>query len=96
MSGAFVVDTDRLDQVVAQLEALERTASTIVDEVQQRVDAIAGFWTGDAAVAARAAHEEWLAGAHDMQTALAALRALTRTAHENYTGAIAANQRMWG
>ena len=52
-------------------------------------------WTGAAAQAQESAHEQWRAGAAEVQDALAALRAVGPTAHENYAAAVLANRRMW-
>lgn len=95
MSGGFVVDTDRLAEVVAHLATLGQQADQIVAEVDARVRALQGVWTGDAATAQQAAHAEWLAGAHEMHEAVVALQRLTDTAHGNYTRAVATNVAMW-
>ncbi|MHA3702916.1 WXG100 family type VII secretion target [Jatrophihabitans sp. YIM 134969] len=96
MSGAFVVDTDRLEAVVAKLTALAAQADEVIGEVDARVRALGGAWSGDASEAQQAAHAEWVAGAREMHQALVALHTLTDTAHANYTAAVAANRAMWG
>ena len=95
MSGRFIVDLEQLDSVVSRMAAFEKTIEKHIADVDARVQRIHGVWSGDAAAAHLAAHHEWMAGAHEMRTALAEMKAAAATAHSNYSAAIAANQQMW-
>jgi len=95
MPGWFVVDLEQLDSVMSRLAAFEQTLERHIADVDARVQHIHGVWSGDAAAAHLAAHRGWMAGAQEMRTALAEIKAAAATAHSNYSAAIAANKQMW-
>lgn len=95
MPGWFVVNLEQLDSVVSKLTAFEQTIERHIADVDARVQRIHGVWSGDAAAAHLAAHRGWVAGAQEMRTALAEIKAAAATAHSNYSAAVAANKQMW-
>lgn len=95
MSGPFAVDLDELLDTVGELARCGEALDALLDEVAQRVAALHGTWTGDAAVAQAAAQQGWEAGFRAMRAALASMRAAAGVAHANYEGAATANVRMW-
>lgn len=95
VSGPFSVDLARLAEMIDQLGSFDRYLEQALDEAGRRVDELHVSWSGQAALAQRAAHEEWVRGARDMRAGLATMRAAAATAHANYTSAVTANTRMW-
>jgi WXG100 family type VII secretion target len=95
MSDRFIVNLEQLDSVVSKLAAFEQTLERHIADVDARVQRIHSVWSGQAAAANLAAHHEWMAGAQEMRTALADIKAAAATAHSNYSAAIAANKQMW-
>ncbi len=95
MPGRYSVDLAALDACVARIVALEDFAAKRLAEIDERVDHVQQIWTGEAAAAQRAAHQEWVTGFAIMQTGLKALRAAAAASHRNYSAAVAANASMW-
>lgn len=95
MSGPYSVDLAQLAQVIDQLDRFDRYLESALDQVERRVNQLHGTWTGQAAQAHQAAHDEWKRGAGDMRTGLSTMRAIASTAHSNYTDAATVNSHMW-
>lgn len=95
MSSGFAVDLSRLADLIDQLSSLDRHLEQALHEAGRRVDELHVSWSGAAAEAHRAAHDEWALGAEDMRAGLATMRAVATTAHANYTSAVATNTHMW-
>jgi WXG100 family type VII secretion target len=93
---AFKVDLDALDETIALMEARSARMATALDTLDGHIAKLHDVWTGGAAAAQLAAHEQWREGARQMREGLDAMREAARTAHGNYSSAVAANQRMWG
>jgi len=93
--GRFLVDSDELDSVIADLERCERNLEAMADRLERHVRDLHSVWEGMAAEAQKEAQQEWEQGMRDMREALAALRGAARTAHGNYTSAAKANVQMW-
>ncbi|MEZ0053317.1 WXG100 family type VII secretion target [Mycobacterium sp. MAA66] len=70
-----------VEQVLAQLEAVEHQLGTA--------------WDGAGGQAQAAAQQQWRDGAVEMRQALADLRKAAEGAHENYHGAAQVNMRNW-
>jgi uncharacterized protein YukE len=51
-------------------------------------------WSGEAAAAHRARHDEWITAAAQMREALSQLREAAHTAHRNYSEAVQLNIAM--
>ncbi len=90
----YRVELEELLAFVDRLQAFESHAEAIATRVDDQVAALHNTWSGDAAEAHRARHQEWMAGANQMRDALAQLRAATHNAHRNYTDAAALNLAM--
>jgi WXG100 family type VII secretion target len=92
---AFRVDLDQLDALVTLMQNRSATIEAAVEALDARIAALHDVWTGAAAAAQLAAHEQWREGAGQMREGLDAMREAARTAHGNYAAAVGANQRMW-
>jgi WXG100 family type VII secretion target len=95
VSGPFTVRLAQLADVIDQLDRFDQHLESALAEADRRVDELHVTWSGAAARAHRAAHDEWTRGAADMRAGLAAMRAIAATAHANYTAAVTANAQMW-
>lgn len=95
MAREFRVNLPELDSVIADLSKFDQDAEAVSADVGKLVDDLRIGWTGDAAQAQRDAHDRWKHGAEEMRTALSDLHEVAKTAHENYSGAVAANVGMW-
>ncbi|WP_235672930.1 WXG100 family type VII secretion target [Mycolicibacterium hodleri] len=86
-----------LDELLAfadKLQAFERRAEALATQIDQRIAGLHETWSGSAATAHRAQHDEWMAGATQMREALAELRAAAHNAHRNYSDATQLNVDM--
>jgi WXG100 family type VII secretion target len=95
VSSAYHVDLVQLAHVIDQLDRFNRYLESALEQAERRANQLHGAWTGQAAQAHWAAHEEWKRGAADMRSGLATMRAIASTAHVNYTNAASANVQMW-
>ncbi len=91
----FSVDTDDLDDVIGDVEAVEARLEALTADLEQQMATLHTTWAGLAAQAHHEAHAEWTQGMRTMREALAGLRAAARSAHGNYTAAADANLSMW-
>lgn len=89
------VDLEQLADLIDEMERTQAQLTRVRDDVATRVAQMHLTWRGSAAVAQDEAQRRWTAGAGEVQEALAALRAIVRTAHGNCHAAAAANRRMW-
>lgn len=95
MNG-YRVELDRLDGFIERVAAFEKRAEQLAEFVNSQVNQLHdGNWSGTAASAHRAKHDEWAAAEAQMREALGRLREAARTAHRNYSDAVAANIAMW-
>ena len=95
MSAPYTVRLAQLADLIDRLARFDGQLEQALEEAGRRVEALHVTWSGAAAVAHRAAHEEWARGAGDMRAGLARMRAIALTAHANYTSAALTNSRMW-
>jgi WXG100 family type VII secretion target len=95
VTGRFRVDPARLWDVVDQLSRFDQHIETLLQDADARVNRLHTTWTGTAVAEHRAAHQRWQRGAQEMREALAVMRGIASTAHENYTKAASTNSRMW-
>ncbi|MGH3853821.1 MAG: WXG100 family type VII secretion target [Pseudonocardiaceae bacterium] len=96
MSGdGYHVDLAQLAGVIERLDKFDQFLERALEQADQRVNQLHGSWTGEAAAAHLAAHQEWKRGAAEMRAGSATMRSITSTAHSNYTSAVNTNQRMW-
>lgn len=89
------VNLDQLADIVDQIDRFEKKLESALEDVDGRVDRLHTTWTGDAAVAHRAAHEEWIRGVAEMRAGLATMRRNASIAHDNYSSAVTTNSGMW-
>ena len=90
----YRVELDELLAFADELQAFEQRAEAIATQVDERIASLHETWSGNAATAHRAQHDEWMAGAAQMREALAQLREAARGAHRNYTDAAQRNVDM--
>jgi WXG100 family type VII secretion target len=95
VGDAFRVDPERLAEAVQQMADFQRYSEALLQEIDSTVKNLHLTWTGQAASAHAQAHGRWSRGEAMMQEALTQLQAAGRTAHTNYTGAMAKNLDMW-
>ena len=95
MGSPYSVDLDRMADAVERMAKFGTTLDVQLEKLDRRIARLHTTWSGDAARAQREAHEEWMRAATSMRQALATMRSITKTAHDNYHGAVAANVRMW-
>jgi WXG100 family type VII secretion target len=95
VSSAFRVHLAELSHVVEELDRFQTHLAAALEEVDAKVTELHGTWTGDAAEAHQAAHDQWKQGADDMGAGLETMRENASTAHANYTSAVTANAAMW-
>lgn len=90
----YRVELDELTAFVGRLQSFEGRAEAIAARIDSQVAGLHDTWSGQAAEAHRAQHDEWMAGAAQMREALAQLRAAAHHAHRNYTDAAQLNVDM--
>ena len=90
----YRVELAELLAFVDKLKAFEERAEGIAARVDGHVAELHNSWSGDAASAHRANHDEWIAAAAQMRDALSQLRAAAHMAHHNYTEAVQLNLDM--
>jgi ESAT-6 family protein len=95
VADAFRVDPEALADAVERMAEFQRYAESMISEIDSLVSNLHTTWTGEGARAHAEAHQHWARGEAIMREALAQLRATARTAHGNYTGAVAKNLSMW-
>jgi WXG100 family type VII secretion target len=92
---AYAVDLAELDSVIARMTRFQELLDRQLTHLDDTVTHLHLSWTGVAATAQKAAHDEWTSGARDMHEGLGEMIAAARSAHERYRAAVAANQAMW-
>ncbi|WP_179467526.1 WXG100 family type VII secretion target [Mycolicibacterium vinylchloridicum] len=95
MADAFSVNLEGLAEAVAEIAEFQRTAESLLAEIESTVSNLHITWSGEAASAHAEAHRSWTHGAGLMQEALNKLHTVGDTAHGNYTGVMSTNQNMW-
>lgn len=94
--SSFSVDLAELSAFIDRLRSFERRAEELATVINAQVDALhGGNWSGTAADAHRAQHDEWVASEAQMRAAVAKLQAISSQAHTNYGSAANANTVMW-
>jgi WXG100 family type VII secretion target len=95
MPRKYAVDLGQLQHKIDEMAAFEKTIEQALGHLDRVVEGLHITWTGQAAVAHREAHEQWVAGMKEMHTGLIEMRNATTRAHGNYSSAVEANSRMW-
>lgn len=93
--AVYTADLDLIAERITQMSAFERSLEQRLARLQADLDRLHETWTGQAAEAQRRAHDQWTAGAEEMRSALADLRAVVEVARRNYASAADANVAMW-
>lgn len=89
------MDPQALADAVQRMSDFARYAESVLAEIDSLVGNLHSTWTGNGAAAHAEAHRHWARGEAMMREALAQLRAVGGTAHDNYTGAMSTNLAMW-
>ncbi|EUA06682.1 WXG100 family type VII secretion target [Mycobacterium xenopi] len=95
MAEAFRVDPEALAEAVERMAEFQRYAESMLTEIDSLVSNLHARWSGEAAAAHIEAHRHWTQGEAMMREALTKLQGAAKTAHANYTGAMAKNVGMW-
>ncbi len=95
MPSRFSVNLARMQAVTERMAKFDTALDVHLDKLDARIARLHTTWSGDAAVAQRDAHDEWMRAARQMRAALATMRSITATAHGNYHAAVVTNVRMW-
>jgi WXG100 family type VII secretion target len=90
----YRVELEELLEFVEKLRSFEQRAEAIGARVDGQIADLHTSWSGVAADAHRANHDEWTAAAAQMREALGQLREAAHTAHRNYTEAVEVNRAM--
>ncbi|MEO6511987.1 MAG: WXG100 family type VII secretion target [Nocardioides sp.] len=96
MSVAYAVDLDELDDVIARMTKFQSLLDRQIAHLDTTVADLHLTFTGAAATAQQAAHQEWARGAREMHAGLGEMIGAAKLAHANYLAAVRANQAMWG
>jgi WXG100 family type VII secretion target len=91
----YRVELEELSAFIEKLRVFEERAETIAARVDSQIADLHATWSGEAAAAHRAHHDEWTTAAAQMREALAELREAANAAHRNYSGVIEVNTAMW-
>lgn len=95
MSDEFRVELDGMDQIVATLTALSGFITDQLDELDRAVAALhSSSWSGVAADAYTAAHQQWAVSAREFVDGVAYLSDAAKQAHEHYSQASSTNVDM--
>lgn len=95
VADAFIVDTDGLADALQLMHEFAQHTESVVAEVNALVDQLHQTWFGHAAEAHAEAHRRWSHGEGLMREAMSNLKTIGAIAHQNYTGAMAANMSLW-
>jgi WXG100 family type VII secretion target len=95
MADPFAVDTDTLAEAMQRMSEFTAHTASVVAEVNSLSAHLHQTWSGEAATAHAAAQQRWARGEQMLRDALGQLESAGRTAHHNYTQAMATNMKMW-
>lgn len=90
----YRVELNELEGFVEKLQAFEQHAEAAINRIDQQIAQMHTSWSGDAADAHRAQHDEWVAAARQMHEAVVALRTAAKDSHRNYSEAVDLNLAM--
>lgn len=92
----YKVDLNHLDEVTARIRSFKDFVEDSLTALDNKAKELSASWSSEAAAAYEVAHREWLVGATEVRDGIGDLESAARTAHHNYSGAMAANLRMLG
>lgn len=91
---SFLVDLGGLADLVGDIGAFDAALARQIADLEREIATLRTVWTGEAATAQLAAHHRLREGLAWMRAGLAEMQAAGRTAHANYSAAVACNLRM--
>ena len=94
--GAFKVDPAVLLAAAERMAQFEAHMEQTLAQLEGLEHQLGATWDGFGGVAQADAQQRWNEGAAEMRQALADLRKVAETAHENYHGVAQMNMRNWG
>jgi len=95
MADAFGVDPDRLADILQRMAHYQVVTDSMLAEIDVVANNLQHNWDGAAGDAYDTRHDQWRRGAAMMRDALVHLRQAGAHAHQAYTSAIEANQKIW-
>ncbi|EFV14978.1 WXG100 family type VII secretion target [Segniliparus rugosus] len=95
MARDFKVDLSHMQQTIDKMTQFTAQAESWCQEVDADVQSLHGTWSGEAASAQKAAHDQWVAGLNAMKADLEKLKKIAQDGHANYTDAGNKNKEMW-
>ncbi|WP_067904133.1 WXG100 family type VII secretion target [Nocardia vaccinii] len=96
MSGEpYRVNLTELQSLVDDAKRLDAQVEARVDAIDRRVEQLHAQWTGVTATGHQQFVERWKGDTAAMREALTVLQSALSRAHENYSGAVDVNMRMW-
>lgn len=96
MSGILKVSHAALDDAAGGLRSAAAGIDSTLTELEQRLQARSGEWTGSASEAFTSARLQWDAAMRDMKEVLHAIGVAVSSANDDYRAAEAANARRFG
>lgn len=96
MSGILKVSHAALDDAAGGLRSAAAGIEGSLTELEQRLQARSGEWTGSASEAFTSARLQWGAALRDMKEVLHAIGVAVASANDDYRAAEAANARRFG
>ncbi|MGF6888536.1 WXG100 family type VII secretion target [Nocardia sp. GAS34] len=95
MAADYRVDLVGLQRLIEDTAKVETTIEDVAAEIDKGIEQLHVNWTGAAAEAHRAAHNNRIAAATEMREALSALRGKLSAAYAAYHQVGPANHGMW-
>lgn len=96
MSGEpYRVNLTELQNLIDDAKRLDAQVEARVEAIDRRVQQLHAQWTGVTATGHQQFVDRWKGDTAAMREALSVLQAALARAHENYSGAVDVNRRMW-
>jgi WXG100 family type VII secretion target len=95
VADQFAVEPEAIADALDRMTDFQSAAEGLLAEIDTTVKNLHVTWSGEGAAGHAEAHERWSRGAAMMRAALDQLHKAGTGAHGNYTGVVAANQKMW-
>ncbi|MEV2226461.1 WXG100 family type VII secretion target [Nocardia vinacea] len=95
MTDGYVANLSEIQDLVDAATRIGERIDQGLADTDRTVDGLHIGWSGDAAAAHRAKHDEWSAAAREMHEALGTLAAAVQRAHDVYSANSQHLTRMW-
>lgn len=95
-NGEYKVDLETLDTTTEEVRSLGTFVADHTDEVKRAVALLFQAWQGIAAGDTGQTFDRWQEDVKKLQHGIKTMHEAARTAHDNYSGTIAANLNMLG